>query len=209
MASLFDFSSTAGSNGTIDGTNIAEGCNASGLNNAIRSLMAIIRQSFSATLQNFLSGASALGISSGGTGATTAANARAALSVAKSGANSDITALTGLTTALAAAYGGTGQSSAIFTLTGNATAGTLAMSVNGSTVFKVTWKDATVGANSTASHTYHTAFSSWSRAWFNGGTLDVGADENGPFAYSETTGGCALFNARNVSVSGTVFAIGV
>ena len=49
-----------------------------------------------------------LKVSKGGTGAGTAANARTALSAASSGANSDITSLTGLTTALAAAYGGTG-----------------------------------------------------------------------------------------------------
>ena len=49
-----------------------------------------------------------LKVSKGGTGAGTAANARTALSAAASGANSDITSLTGLTTALAAAYGGTG-----------------------------------------------------------------------------------------------------
>jgi len=49
-----------------------------------------------------------LKVSKGGTGAGTAANARTALSAAASGANSDITSLTGLTTPLAAAYGGTG-----------------------------------------------------------------------------------------------------
>jgi hypothetical protein len=49
-----------------------------------------------------------LKVAKGGTGAGTAANARTSLSAAKSGANSDITSITGLTTALAPAYGGTG-----------------------------------------------------------------------------------------------------
>lgn len=49
-----------------------------------------------------------IGTTYGGTGATTAALARTALSAAASGANSDITSLTGLTTPLSAAQGGTG-----------------------------------------------------------------------------------------------------
>lgn len=38
-----DWSSTAGSNTTIDGVNIAEGCSPAGLNNAIRSIMAAVK----------------------------------------------------------------------------------------------------------------------------------------------------------------------
>ena len=49
----------------------------------------------------------ALPVASGGTGATTASAARTALSAASSGANSDITSLTGLTTPLSVAQGGT------------------------------------------------------------------------------------------------------
>jgi hypothetical protein len=49
-----------------------------------------------------------LPVASGGTGASTAANARTSLSAAGSGANSDITSITGLTTALAVSQGGTG-----------------------------------------------------------------------------------------------------
>jgi len=47
-------------------------------------------------------------VADGGTGSTTAADARTALSAAKLGANSDITSLAGLTTALSTAQGGTG-----------------------------------------------------------------------------------------------------
>ena len=49
-----------------------------------------------------------LPIANGGTGATDSTTARSNISAAKSGANSDITSITGLTTPLAAGYGGTG-----------------------------------------------------------------------------------------------------
>jgi len=53
----------------------------------------------------------ALPIASGGTAGTTASAARAALSAAVLGANGDITSLTGLTTPLSVAQGGTGSAS--------------------------------------------------------------------------------------------------
>lgn len=52
--------------------------------------------------------AGTLAVANGGTGAPDANNARLNLSAAKSGANSDITSLTGLTTPLSAPQGGTG-----------------------------------------------------------------------------------------------------
>lgn len=60
------------------------------------------------TYLSTLSLGSALAVTSGGTGATTAGAARTALGTAASGANSDITSLTGLTTPLTVAQGGTG-----------------------------------------------------------------------------------------------------
>lgn len=49
-----------------------------------------------------------IGVTMGGTGATNVASARANLGAAASGANSDITALSGLSTAITTAQGGTG-----------------------------------------------------------------------------------------------------
>ena len=102
---ISEYSSTAagaGLNTDIANINIDEGCSPSGINNAIRSLMAQVKD-----LQSGASG-DTIPIAAGGTGATTAATARAALSSAASGANSDITSITGLTTALTVAQGGTG-----------------------------------------------------------------------------------------------------
>jgi hypothetical protein len=54
-----------------------------------------------------------LNIASGGTGATTATAARANLSAAQSGANSDITSISGLTTPLSVVQGGTGANDSL------------------------------------------------------------------------------------------------
>lgn len=54
-----------------------------------------------------------LNVTNGGTGATTASGARANLSAAKSGANSDITSLSGLTTPLSTSQGGTGAAASL------------------------------------------------------------------------------------------------
>jgi len=59
-----------------------------------------------------ISGITDLAVADGGTGASTASGARANLSAAVLGANSDITSITGLTTALTVAQGGTGSATA-------------------------------------------------------------------------------------------------
>jgi hypothetical protein len=129
---ISEFDSVPANNTDIDSINIAEGCAPSGINNAIRELMSQLKdQQTGAAGDNFTVGgnlvvtgtsvhtgattftgavvmSTALPVASGGTGATTAGNARTNLSAAGSGANSDITSITGLTTALTVAQGGTG-----------------------------------------------------------------------------------------------------
>jgi hypothetical protein len=129
---ISEFDSTPANNTDIDSINIAEGCAPSGINNAIRELMSQLKdQQTGASGDNFTVGgnlsvtgtstftgattftgavvmSTALPVASGGTGSSTAGGARTNLSVAASGANSDITSLAGLTTALTVAQGGTG-----------------------------------------------------------------------------------------------------
>jgi hypothetical protein len=119
---ISEYSSTsagAGLNTDIASINIDEGCAPSGINNAIRALMAQVKD-----LQSGASG-DTIPVAAGGTGSTTAATARTALSAAASGANSDITSITGLTTALTVAQGGTGAAT-LTTAYGVLAAGTTA-----------------------------------------------------------------------------------
>lgn len=59
-----------------------------------------------------ISGINDLAVADGGTGSSTTSGARLNLGAAASGANSDITSITGLTTALSIAQGGTGSTTA-------------------------------------------------------------------------------------------------
>jgi len=122
---ISEYSATPADNTDISNINIAEGCSPANVNNAIRSLMAQIKN-----LQAGTSG-DTIPIAAGGTGSATATDARTALSAAKSGANSDITSITGLTTPLTTAQGGTGTASTTFAnLTTNVT-GTLPVANGG------------------------------------------------------------------------------
>jgi hypothetical protein len=73
---ISEYSSTAASNTDISNINIAEGCSPANVNNAIRSLMAQIKD-----LQAGTSG-DTIPVTAGGTGSTTASDARTALGLA-------------------------------------------------------------------------------------------------------------------------------
>ena len=105
---ISEYSATSANNTDISNINIAEGCSPANVNNAIRTVMAQLKD-----LQAGTSG-DTIPVAAGGTGSSTAATARTALSAAAIGANSDITSLTactsitGLTTPLSVSQGGTG-----------------------------------------------------------------------------------------------------
>jgi hypothetical protein len=79
MGTIFDWSSTAASNVTVDGIDIDEGMSPADVDNSKRSMMAIIRNTFNSALQSFLAGTAALPVANGGTGGTDAASALTAL----------------------------------------------------------------------------------------------------------------------------------
>jgi hypothetical protein len=76
---IFDWSTTAASNTAVDGIDINTGMSPGNVDNSIRSLMRIVRNSFASALQTFLAGTSALPLANGGTAATSAAAALTSL----------------------------------------------------------------------------------------------------------------------------------
>jgi hypothetical protein len=172
---ISEFDTTPANNTDIDGINIAEGCAPSGINNAIRELMSQLKdQQTGASGDNFTVGgnlvvtgattftgavvmSTALPVASGGTGASTAGNARTNLSAASSGANSDITSITGLTTPLTVAQGGIGVGTltANNVLLGNGTSAlqVVAPSTNGNVLTSngTTWTSAAIPSSGVTS----------------------------------------------------------
>jgi hypothetical protein len=73
---ISEWSATPSNNTDIDGINIAEGCAPSGINDAIREMMAQVKDLYSGTTGD------AISIAGGGTGSTTASAARTALGLA-------------------------------------------------------------------------------------------------------------------------------
>jgi phage-related tail fiber protein len=123
---VLDWSSTASSNTTIDGVNIAEGCSPAGLNNAIRSIMAAVK--------TWATG----GITSTGLTMTTAR--LLGRTTASTGAIEEITVGSGLSLS-----GGTLTASAVSILTGSVVAWTTStapsgyLECNGTAVSRVTY----------------------------------------------------------------------
>lgn len=83
---ISEWSSTPGNNTDIDGINIAEGCAPSGINNAIREMMSQVKDLYAGTTGD------ATAVAGGGTGATTAAQAKINLAVVTAATGSSIIA---------------------------------------------------------------------------------------------------------------------
>jgi hypothetical protein len=141
---ISEYSATPADNTDISNINIAEGCSPANVNNAIRSLMAQIKD-----LQAGTSG-DTIPLTAGGTGSTTASTARTALSAAKLGANSDITSITGLTTPLTTAQGGTGTASTTFANLATNVTGTLPVANGGTGLATLTANNVMLGNGTSA-----------------------------------------------------------
>jgi hypothetical protein len=151
-----------------------------------------------------------LPVTIGGTGGTTAASARTNLVAAASGANSDIHSITGLTTPLSVAQGGTGSAVKNFAdLTTNQTIGgtkTFSSTINGS----ITGNSATVsnGVYTTGSYANPYWITSLAGSKISGGDFWL-SDEDVYFRSStDTNHGIGFYGAgktfNNVDVDGPV-----
>jgi cytoskeletal protein CcmA (bactofilin family) len=145
-----------------------------------------------------------LAVTSGGTGANSAAGARSNLGAAASGANSDITSLSGLTTALSVIQGGTGVGTlaANGVLLGNGTSAVSSLVAGGAGLCLVSgagapsWQ-ACPGSGGVASVNGLTGALTIANASTSGSTITI--DDA-----STSQKGIAQFNATNFSASGGV-----
>lgn len=215
---IYDWSSTAASNVTLEGININTGMSVDNTDNAIRALMAVIRNTLAANLPNFFNGTAPLPVVSGGTNATTASGARTSLGAAASGANSDITSLSGLTTPLSVAQGGSGAATAAGAFANIAvSASSIAFPIgyikfaNGMFIM---WGSKTfAGGGASTTVTYNTelgittGMATGSLAIISGGyTGDT--DRNGPFVTACDSSGFTAFCRTTSNSTGFWIAIG-
>lgn len=222
MSDLFDWSTTPGSNTVVDGININEGCAPANINNAIRSVMALIRNSFATSLKTFFAGSTALPVANGGTGATTAAGIRSAAGLGTLATqNANAVAITGgtiagLSSALAIVSGGTGATTASAALAALGGVGVTASSLASPGYVKLTnglilqWGTATVGMDSSATVTFPVAFTTFavpvaSAVAQSGSTTN--SQNTGYVSNTLTT--MTLWNADDRTVSVPWFAVGV
>ena len=149
-----------------------------------------------------ISGITDLAVADGGTGASTAADARTNLSAAKSGANSDITSLTGLTTALSVAQGGTGSTSltANNVLLGNGTSAVQAVapgtSGNVLTSDGTTWQSSTPASPIGVGQTWQNVLSSRTSGttYTNSTGKSIMVSVRSVNSLTVTVGGVTVFN---------------
>lgn len=216
MAGLFNWSSTAASNTTVDGVNISEGCPAGNVNNAIRSVMALVRASFASGLEGFLAGSSALPVANGGTGATSTSAARTALGLGSLATASSINDGNWSGADLAIANGGTGASTAAAAFANIAIAAST-LSSNGYIKLQnglhLMWGSFFAGGNISTTFSYTTidagiSLSAFSVAVVSANNASAGQQDNAPGVTSCSTTGFTVFNSIDIGVTTFFVAVG-
>ena len=221
---LSDWSAVAADNGTTLGVNIAEGCPAANVNNAMRQMMADVAGGINVSLLGtFLSSTTlsqartALGVAEGSTSMTNFSALTNAANKLPYMTGSDAWSTTTLTsfarTLLDDGDAATAQNTlgAVGIVASSIASGSGYIKFNiGGTTFILQWKDVTVTSGTgTTAMTYPVAFASFAKVWVEG-TNDESGDSSAYVQRSTiTTSGCTLSNAASASQTVTVFAIGV
>lgn len=208
-----NWSTTAASNGSTLGIDIAENCAAANINNALREMMAQLKTKLDAMdaligsgsyqpLDTDLTAIAAL---------TSAANKMPYATGSGTWALADLStfARTFLDDGDAQTVRGTIGALGL-TIAGTSSSGSASFTSGASTVFIVNWKEFTATADNTTAVTYHTAYSSWSQAWVNHRNTDTDAAQNSSVVTAQSTTGATVTTAYSASTyTATLFAIGV
>lgn len=222
MADIYDWSTTASSNGTIDGINVSENCPPANINNSIRSMAAIIRNSFSSALQTFLAGSAPLPIANGGTNSTSVSGIRFTLGIKGMGLqDANAVAITGgtisgLSTPLPVASGGTGAATAAAALAAIGGLSATAFSSASPGYVKLSnglilqWGSTTVSPDSSSSVTFPQTLTSWCVPVVSAVSLSGSTTNSQNTGYvSNTLSTLTIWNADDRTVTVPWFAIGV
>lgn len=209
---ISDYDTTAGNNTSIAGIDIGENCSPANVNNAIRQLMADLATALAGG--EFNAGASYQPLNAKLTALVNlvwAANKLIYATGTNTLATTDITSVGRsllAQTTKAGMIDYLGISSGV-TLSGSASSGYITIPLTSGSSFKIQWKDFTASANGATTVTYPTSFSSWSRAFNNGGRQATNAQDNDPTVVSSGTASCSVYNASDSALSCTVIAVGV
>lgn len=201
-----DWSSTASSNTSVGGINIAPNCSPGNIDNAIREIMAQIK-TFSETVQASGSYQASDATLTALAGLTTAANKLIYATGSDTFATTDLTAFARtLLDDTDAATARTTLGITIPAVSGGGASGKITIGD-----LTITWRDHSFTANNYTTCAYGSdhEYTSWVRGWINGGFPGGGQQDNSPYVSSNGLTSATVYSSIDTSVSGTLFAIGV
>lgn len=223
MADIFDYSATAANNTTVEGVNINTGMSPGNVDNGLRSILAVVRNTFVASWEGLFAGTtSGIPVSNGaGTISTKAAPTGdiVGTSDTQTLTNKTLTGATisSLATDLAIADGGTGASTAaaafaaIAVSASDLTADGYIKFANG---LHIMWgSQSFAGGGTSTVVSYSTALGTtitldtFSMAVISGANTGD-TDRNGPFITATSTTGFTAYSRSTASVTGFWIAVG-